>query len=116
MKRKFVYDFNFFSLAHYFNFWASKDLKLDPVLHSPNFRVWDPHPFHADPDPWFEIFANPDPGFKIFADPDPGLVFSPKFCVFFTSTKFLKRTLDPDQNLDPDPDPCTQNADPDTWT
>jgi len=25
-------------------------------------RVADPHPFHADPGPGFEIFADPDPG------------------------------------------------------
>ena len=33
--------------------------------------VSDPHPFHKDPDPGFQIFADPDPGFQIFADPDP---------------------------------------------
>ena len=27
-------------------------------------RVWDPHPFYADPDQDFEIFLDPDPGSK----------------------------------------------------
>jgi len=46
----------------------------------------NPHPFHADPDPEFEIFADADsdPGCEIFADPDPdpGLDFNHKFMVF----------------------------------
>jgi len=35
-------------------------------------RVSDPHLFHADPDPEFQIFADPDLGSQTFADPDPG--------------------------------------------
>jgi len=38
------------------------------------FRVSDPHPFHADPDPGFEKIAYPDS--------QPGLYFFQKF-VFF---------------------------------
>jgi len=61
-------------------------------------RVSDPHPFHADPDPGFEIFADldpdsgfeifpdldPDSGFEIFADRDldPGLYFFQKYVGF----------------------------------
>jgi len=62
----------------------------------PSPRVSDPHPYHADPDP--------DSGFEINAYPDPGLDFSPKL-VF--SRLRRKRTLNPDQNADPDPDPGT---------
>jgi len=38
-------------------------------------RVSDSHPYHADLDPGFQIFADPDPDleFKTFADTDPGL-------------------------------------------
>jgi len=40
--------------------------------------VWDPHPFYADPDPEFEIFAYSDPMFKMnIAGLDPGLYFPP---------------------------------------
>jgi hypothetical protein len=36
--------------------------------------VSDPHPFHADLDPGFEIFAHQDPGFEIFLESDTGLI------------------------------------------
>jgi len=57
----------------------------------------DPHPFHADPAPGFQIYedANPDPECEIFADPDPGLDLFPNISVF--ARKSEKRTLDPDQ-------------------
>jgi len=44
-------------------------------------RVPDLHPFRADLDPGFGIFADPDLGFEIFADPDPdpGLDFFSKY-------------------------------------
>ena len=29
-------------------------------------RVSDTHPFHADPDPWFEINVEPDEGLDFF--------------------------------------------------
>jgi len=55
----------------------------------------DPHPFHADPDP--------DPGIEIYSYPVPELRldFSPQNFLF--CEKKVK-TLDPDQNADPDPD------------
>jgi len=68
-----------------------------------------PHPCHADPDPGpgFEIFVDldPDPGFEIFADPDPGLDFSQNVLVFITC-KSKQKTLDPDQNADPETRKC----------
>ena len=51
------------------------------------FRVWDPQPFHADP--------------------DPGLYFFLQKLVFFLPGKSFEKTLDPDQNTDLDPDPGT---------
>jgi len=80
--------------------------------------VSDPHPFHADPDPGFEIFADvdPDPRCEKFADPDPRLQFHQRMSALLRP-KSNKRTWDPDQNVDPDPDPGTQkNADPDPGT
>jgi len=49
-------------------------------------RVSDPHQFHADLDPGFDIFADPDsdPGFEICAHLDPGFDFSKINVVFFT--------------------------------
>jgi len=44
--------------------------------------VSDPHPFHADPDPEFEIIADQDPRIESFADPDPRLDLFQKL-VFF---------------------------------
>jgi len=45
--------------------------------------VLEPHPFHPDPDPRFQIF-DPDPGFEINADldSDPGLDFFQKWSFF----------------------------------
>jgi len=73
-------------------------------------RVSDPHPFHADPNPGFQIFADPDPGFEIFADlgfgifkdldPDPGLDFFQT--LWLINEKVKKRTLYPDLNADLD--------------
>jgi len=78
-------------------------------------RVSDPHPFHANPDPGFEIFADadrdPDLGCEKFADPDPGLHLYQKIRVYLRQ-KGKKGTLDPDQNADPDPG-TQENADPD---
>jgi len=70
----------------------------------PGSRVSNPHPFHADP----------DTGFEIFADPDPGLNFS-QISINFTWNSVKKKTLDPDQNSDPDPGTFT-NPDPDPGT
>jgi len=89
----------------------SKGILLSRALQS---RVSDPHIFHADPDPGFEIFKDADPGpdleCKIFAnpDPDPGLI--QKLGVFYVKKSIIK-TLDPDQNADPDPG-TQKNADP----
>ena len=30
-----------------------------------NTGILDPHPLHADPDPWFKIFLDPDPGLDL---------------------------------------------------
>jgi len=54
-----------------------------------------------------------NPGFEIFADPDPGLDFSQKISVICVKSR--KRTLEPDQNADPDPG-TPKNADPDPGT
>ena len=48
--------------------------------------VWDPHLFHAYPDPYldsrFEIYADPELGFKISAELDARLDFFQKINVF----------------------------------
>jgi len=36
------------------------------VLLTSYTRVSNPHPFHADPNPGFEINADPDEGFNVF--------------------------------------------------
>jgi len=47
-----------------------RQTSLHPELTTPGGHYaavfWDPQPFHADPDPVFQIFADPDPGFIIF--------------------------------------------------
>jgi len=81
-------------------------------------RVSDPHAFHADPDP--------DPGLRMWIRIQDvkklririHVFFFTKNLCLFTSKK-QKRTLYPDQNVDPDPDPdpeTQENVDPDPGT